>query len=289
MSTSHRGCPRLEPDPKVRAIILDAALEIVRDRGVHGWGIVDLLDRTHPSTRVAPAAFRLQRPVGRSDVPGSGARPGKAAATGNGRPAHRRVSFGWIRWGRWDLAFGQQVESSSRQLTLEAHAQIFTSPATRRTRLPRDSAPAHRADRSRDAFGARFPMAIRSRRQCRSTASNGRISYGPMGNRDSWPRRLCGGGFSVNACAGLGVAGTTLSLRHSRRRDYLLITTEQINRACPWLCVCGLRRAGPFAARSVGWTLSSNPVQGTGYDLNIQNRHENNQSPSPKSLSIAQY
>ena len=257
MSTSHRGRPRLEPDPKVRAIILDAALEIVRDRGVHGWGIAELLDRTHLSTRAFYRHFDSKDQLVAAMFLEVARVEAERLQQGMADEDPVRAVVAWID-GRLDLAFDQQVESSSRQLTLEAHAQIFTSPEL--------VGPAYleilrpligQIDRG-DAFGAVFQWPSgrggnvdRQRRMGESLT--------PMGNRDLWPRRVAAAGSTLLP-ARLGRRRRRYR-RGYRRRDYLLITTEQINRACPWACVCGLRRAGPFgpisfAARSVGWTLS---------------------------------
>jgi AcrR family transcriptional regulator len=127
MDAVHRGRPKLEPDPQVREAILGAALAIADEGSVQELSISQVLARAHLSTRafyrhfdskgtLVTAMFaeiahletvRLRQKM-------SGKDPVSAVVA-------------WIE-GRLDLAFDQQVESAFRQLSIEAHAQLFTSP-----------------------------------------------------------------------------------------------------------------------------------------------------------------
>jgi len=127
MSTDHRGRPRLEPDPQVRATILAAALEIVHDKGVHGWGVAELLDRTHLSTRAFYRHFDSKDQLVAAMFLEVARVEAERLQQGMADEDPVRAVVAWID-GRLDLAFDLQVESNSRQLALEAHTQIFTSP-----------------------------------------------------------------------------------------------------------------------------------------------------------------
>jgi AcrR family transcriptional regulator len=127
MDSAQRGRPKLEPDPQVRAEILAAALAIVHEEGVRALGVSRVLARTQLSTRafyrnfdskeqLVKAMFleiarvemeRLQQRMAAED-------PVRAVAA-------------WID-GRLDLAFDPQKKADLRQLSLEAHSQIFASP-----------------------------------------------------------------------------------------------------------------------------------------------------------------
>jgi AcrR family transcriptional regulator len=125
--TAGRGRPKLDPDPKVRAAILSAAIALVREEGVRALGISQVLARTQLSTRafyrhfdskdqLVAALFleiahlemqRLERSM-------SGDDPVRAVAA-------------WID-GRLDLAFDPQIQSDLRALSLEAQSQMFAAP-----------------------------------------------------------------------------------------------------------------------------------------------------------------
>ena len=51
MEAVHRGRPKSEPDPQIRAAIIEAALAIVHEEGIDAFGISHVLDRTKLSTR----------------------------------------------------------------------------------------------------------------------------------------------------------------------------------------------------------------------------------------------
>jgi AcrR family transcriptional regulator len=51
MDAVNRGRPKVEPDPKVRAAILTAALAIVHERGLGALGVLQVLTRARLSSR----------------------------------------------------------------------------------------------------------------------------------------------------------------------------------------------------------------------------------------------
>jgi AcrR family transcriptional regulator len=127
MAMTGGGRPKVEPDPQVRAKILSVALEIVRDDGVRGLGIAQVLDRAQLGTRafyrhfdskdqlVAAMFAEMARvEMQRLEAKMAGADPVRAVAA-------------WID-GRLDLAFDAGLESDLRQMSLEAQSQMFASP-----------------------------------------------------------------------------------------------------------------------------------------------------------------
>jgi AcrR family transcriptional regulator len=127
MDSAHRGRPKLEPDPQVRAEILAAAFAIVHAEGVRTLGVSRVLARAQLSTRafyrnfdskeqLVQAMFVELARVGMEQL------QQRMAAEG---PV--RAVVAWIDW-RLDLAFDPEIAAGYRQLSLEAHSQIFASP-----------------------------------------------------------------------------------------------------------------------------------------------------------------
>jgi len=125
METVQRGRPKLEPNPQVREAILEAALAIVSNQGLDGLCVAQVLARTQLSTRAFYRHFDSKEKLvaamfletARTEV----ARLKEQMA--NQGPVGAVVA--WIE-GRLDLAFNQSVET--RELTREAHTQVFSSP-----------------------------------------------------------------------------------------------------------------------------------------------------------------
>ncbi len=127
MEAVHRGRPRLEPDPRVQEAILEAALAIAQEDGLGALCVAQVLARTQLSTRafyrhfdskekLVAAMFLETARVEMERLKAEMADQGPVGAVAS-----------WIE-GRLDLAFDQQVQSDSRDLTLEAYSQIFASP-----------------------------------------------------------------------------------------------------------------------------------------------------------------
>lgn len=121
------GRPKAEPDPQVRAAILAAAHDIVREDGVRALGIAQVLSRLQLGTRAFYRHFESKEQLvaamfleiarterNRLQDAMAGAAPVQAVAA-------------WID-ARLDLAFDNNIQSDLRRLSLEAHSQIFASP-----------------------------------------------------------------------------------------------------------------------------------------------------------------
>jgi len=127
MDAVHRGRPKVEPDPQVRAAIIEASLAIVQEEGIDPFRVSHVLDRMQLSTRAFYRHFdskdKLVTAMFAETARVETARLKQRMADQN--PV--RAVVAWIE-GRLDLAFDQQVESDSRQLSIAAHTQVFTSP-----------------------------------------------------------------------------------------------------------------------------------------------------------------
>ena len=121
------GRPKLDPDPQMRAAILAAALAVVREDGVRGLGIAQVLGRARLGTRafyrhfdskdqlIAAVFLEMARAeVQRLQEKMEGADPVRAVAA-------------WID-GRLDLAFKSRIRSDLRRMSLEAQSQMFAAP-----------------------------------------------------------------------------------------------------------------------------------------------------------------
>ncbi len=127
MDSVNRGRPKLEPDPQIRAAILAAALAIGHEEGLRALGVSQVLDRTQLSTRAFYRHFdskeelvkALLLEVARTEMDRLKQRMADQTPVG--------AVVAWIE-GRLDLAFDQQLQSNSRQLSLEAYSQVFALP-----------------------------------------------------------------------------------------------------------------------------------------------------------------
>jgi len=127
MDAVHRGRPKVEPDPQVRAAIIEASLAIVQEEGIDPFRVSHVLDRMQLSTRAFYRHFdskdKLVTAMFAETARVETARLKQRMADQN--PV--RAVVAWIE-GRLDLAFDQQVKSDSRQVSIAAHTQAFTSP-----------------------------------------------------------------------------------------------------------------------------------------------------------------
>jgi AcrR family transcriptional regulator len=127
MDAAHRGRPKLEPDPQVREAILEAALAIAEEGSVQDLAISQVLARAHLSTRAFYRHFDSKGTLVTAmfaEIAHLDTLRLKQKMSGED-PV--RAVVAWID-GRLDLAFDQQVESDFRQLSIEAHAQLYNSP-----------------------------------------------------------------------------------------------------------------------------------------------------------------
>jgi len=127
MEAVHRGRPKLEPDPQVRQAILAAALAIADEGSVQDLAISQVLARAHLSTRAFYRHFDSKGTLVTAmfaEIAHLETVRLKQKMAGED-PV--RAVVAWID-GRLDLAFDRQVESDFRQLSIEAHTQLFTAP-----------------------------------------------------------------------------------------------------------------------------------------------------------------
>lgn len=127
MEAVQRGRPKLEPDPQVRQAILAAALSIADEGSVQDLAISHVLARAHLSTRAFYRHFDSKGTLVTAmfaEIAHLETERLKQKMAGED-PV--RAVVAWIE-GRLDLAFDRQVESDFRQLSIEAHTQLFTAP-----------------------------------------------------------------------------------------------------------------------------------------------------------------
>jgi AcrR family transcriptional regulator len=119
---------RLDPDPRVRKAIVAAASKAVREEGVRGLSIAQVLSRAGIGTRAFYRHFeskdQLVSAVFLDMARAETRRLRKRMATSTD-PVDAVVA--WID-GRLDLAFSDEIKSDLRQMSLEAQSQMFASP-----------------------------------------------------------------------------------------------------------------------------------------------------------------
>jgi AcrR family transcriptional regulator len=119
---------RLDPDPRVRKSIVAAASKAVREEGVRGLSVAQVLSRAGLGTRAFYRHFdskdQLVSAVFLDMARAETRRLRKRMATATD-PVDAVVA--WID-GRLDLAFSDQVKSDLRQMSLEAQSQMFAAP-----------------------------------------------------------------------------------------------------------------------------------------------------------------
>jgi AcrR family transcriptional regulator len=123
-----RSGRRLDPDPRVRRAIVAAAAKVVRDEGVRGLSVAQVLSRAGIGTRAFYRHFdskdQLVSAVFLDMARAETRRLGKRMATSS-NPVDAVVA--WID-GRLDLAFNDEIKSDLRQMSLEAQSQMFAAP-----------------------------------------------------------------------------------------------------------------------------------------------------------------
>jgi len=119
---------KLEPDPTVRNALLDAASKVVREEGVRGLSVSQVLDRAGLSTRAFYRHFDSKDSLVSAvflEMARVESRRLKRKMSAAADPSHAVVA--WID-GRLDLAFNDRIKSDLRQMSLEAQTQMFASP-----------------------------------------------------------------------------------------------------------------------------------------------------------------
>jgi AcrR family transcriptional regulator len=123
-----QGRQKLRPDPATRNALLAAASKIVREQGVRGLTVADVLTRAKLGTRAFYRHFDSKDQLVESvflemaRVEMRRLRRKMAAA-----PNPVEAVAAWID-GRLDLAFDEAVRSDLRTLSLEAQSQMFAAP-----------------------------------------------------------------------------------------------------------------------------------------------------------------
>lgn len=128
MTTESVPSRRLEPDPKVRKAIVTAATKVIRDEGVRGLSVSNVLVRAGLGTRAFYRHFASKDHLVAAvflELANAEARRLERLMAGADDPLDAVVA--WID-GRLDLAFDDGVQSELRQLSVEAQAQMFASP-----------------------------------------------------------------------------------------------------------------------------------------------------------------
>ncbi len=119
---------KLAPDPRVRSALLDAATDVLREEGVRGLGVAQVLERAQLSTRAFYRHFdskdALISAVFLEMARAETRRLKRKMAAAHGSP---EAVVAWID-GRLDLAFDDRIRSDLRQMSLEAQTQMFASP-----------------------------------------------------------------------------------------------------------------------------------------------------------------
>jgi len=120
---------RLDPDPNVRNALLDAASDVLREEGVGGLSVAQVLDRAALSTRAFYRHFDSKDALVSevfTEMARAETRRLKRRMASAANPSEAVVA--WID-GRLDLAFNDRIRSDLRQMSLEAQTQMFAAPA----------------------------------------------------------------------------------------------------------------------------------------------------------------
>ena len=119
---------KLAPDPGVRNALLDAATDVLREEGVRGLAVAQVLDRAQLSTRAFYRHFDSKDALVSAvflEMARVETRRLKRKMAAAANPSEAVV--GWID-GRLDLAFNDRIRSDLRQMSLEAQTQMFAAP-----------------------------------------------------------------------------------------------------------------------------------------------------------------
>ncbi len=127
-STRAGGRRKVEPDPRVRAAIVKAAAQIVREDGVSALSIAEVLDRAQLSTRAFYRHFDSKdQLVSALFVEMARVEMRRLRRRMNSAPDPVRTVAAWID-GRLDLAFNPAVRADLRRMSIEAQSQMFAAP-----------------------------------------------------------------------------------------------------------------------------------------------------------------
>lgn len=119
---------RLEPDPKTRAALVAAATTVIREEGVRGLSVANVLARAGLGTRAFYRHFDSKdQLVAAVFLDMARAESDRLRQRMAGAPDPVGAVVAWID-GRLDLAFDDAVESDLRQMSLEAQSQMFAAP-----------------------------------------------------------------------------------------------------------------------------------------------------------------
>lgn len=127
-TVAKRRRKKLAPDPAVRNALLDAAAEVVREEGVRGLSVAEVLSRARLSTRAFYRHFDSKDELVTAvflEMARTETRWLKRKMDAAAGPAEAVVA--WID-GRLDLAFNDEIRSDLRRLSVEAQTQMFASP-----------------------------------------------------------------------------------------------------------------------------------------------------------------
>jgi AcrR family transcriptional regulator len=127
-SSSTGGRKKLEPDPRVRIVILSTASKIVREEGVGALSIAQVLRRSQLSTRAFYRHFDSKdQLVSAVFLDMARVEMLRLRARMTAAPDPVRAVAAWID-GRLDLAFNDQIRSDLRKISVEAQSQMFAAP-----------------------------------------------------------------------------------------------------------------------------------------------------------------
>jgi AcrR family transcriptional regulator len=119
---------KLAPDPGVHNALLDAATDVLREEGVRGLAVAQVLDRAQLSTRAFYRHFDSKDALVSAvflEMARVETRRLKRKMAAAADPSEAVVA--WID-GRLDLAFNDRIRSDLRQMSLEAQTQMFAAP-----------------------------------------------------------------------------------------------------------------------------------------------------------------
>jgi AcrR family transcriptional regulator len=128
MEDSSRQGRRLDPDPLVREAIVAAASKVVREKGVRGLSVAQVLSRAELGTRAFYRHFESKDQLVSAIF--------LEMARDETRRLRQRMAAstdavgGVVAWidGRLDLVFADEIKSDLRQMSLEAQSQMFAAP-----------------------------------------------------------------------------------------------------------------------------------------------------------------
>ncbi len=127
-TVARRRRKKLDPDPGVRAKLVDAATAIIREEGIAAINIARVLERAELSTRAFYRHFDSKDALVSAvflEMAQAETRRLRRKMTTAQSPVDAVVA--WID-GRLDLAFNDRIRSDLRQMSLEAQTQMFAAP-----------------------------------------------------------------------------------------------------------------------------------------------------------------